>query len=129
MYNREHVCELSSVLFINLELTNEPDHCLGILRQTVQCSGDISLIPDRYFDGIKGPFIDFDQVHTCRNFDRLREWQPKDTMRASFDSFKPNPIARSISKGLIVESDVVGCIVRTMWSETQLERCEIKKVD
>jgi len=49
-------------------------HCIDILRQTVQCYGDITPIPIRWFDGIDRGFIDSDQVHTCRDFRKVREW-------------------------------------------------------
>ncbi|KAM3418540.1 hypothetical protein BST61_g4518 [Cercospora zeina] len=53
------------------------DHCLDIVRQNVQCNSDLTLIPTRWWDGLgeKGRnFIDSDQVHTCRNFGKIRQW-------------------------------------------------------
>jgi len=40
----------------------------------IQCYGDITPIPSRYYPGIGQNYIDSDQVHTCRNFGRLRTW-------------------------------------------------------
>ncbi|KAF2722586.1 hypothetical protein K431DRAFT_41535, partial [Polychaeton citri CBS 116435] len=50
------------------------DHCLDIIRQAIQCKGDLTIIPTRWFDGIHKGFIDSDQTHTCRNFEKIREW-------------------------------------------------------
>ncbi|GIZ40867.1 hypothetical protein CKM354_000418900 [Cercospora kikuchii] len=53
------------------------DHCLDIVRQNIQCNSDLTLIPTRWWDGMGKNgrnFIDSDQVHTCRNFGKIREW-------------------------------------------------------
>ncbi|KAI5370337.1 Putative mycotoxin biosynthesis protein UstYa [Septoria linicola] len=53
------------------------DHCLDIVRQNVQCNGDLTLIPTRWWEGMGKNgrnFIESDQVHTCRNFAKIREW-------------------------------------------------------
>src|SRR5436853_6726075 len=50
------------------------DHCLDIIRQYIQCAGITTLVPTRYYDGIRRNYIDSDQLHTCRSFRFLREW-------------------------------------------------------
>ncbi|KAE9368353.1 hypothetical protein N431DRAFT_414677 [Stipitochalara longipes BDJ] len=43
----------------------EPDHCVDHVRQAVQCYGDMTPVPTRWWDGLHGDFSDSDQVHTC----------------------------------------------------------------
>ncbi|KAG0648415.1 hypothetical protein D0Z07_5517 [Hyphodiscus hymeniophilus] len=50
------------------------EHCLNLIRQSVQCSGSTSLIPSSYREGIEHNYVDSDQLHTCRSFQYLREW-------------------------------------------------------
>ena len=50
------------------------EHCLDLIRQSVQCSGSTNLIPSKYWDGIEHNYVDSDQEHTCRSFTFLREW-------------------------------------------------------
>ena len=50
------------------------DHCIDQLRQTIQCYGDRTPNHTRWFDAIGQAFVVTDTVHTCRNFDALREW-------------------------------------------------------
>lgn len=51
------------------------DHCIETLRQTIQCSGDLTPLPARLYKrdggiGVRG-YIDSAQTHTCRNFEAL----------------------------------------------------------
>ncbi|EGP85620.1 uncharacterized protein MYCGRDRAFT_45332, partial [Zymoseptoria tritici IPO323] len=52
------------------------DHCLDIIRQSLECSSDLTLNPTRWWPGLDDGknFIDSDQVHTCRNFTKVRQW-------------------------------------------------------
>lgn len=54
-----------------------PDHCLDHLRQTVQCSGDLTPVPERWDDVNDMLYWDFEVPRTCRNFQSLRSWQDK----------------------------------------------------
>jgi len=38
------------------------------------CHGDITPIPTRWQSGIDQNYIDADQIHTCRDFGRIRDW-------------------------------------------------------
>lgn len=50
------------------------DHCLDIIRQAIQCHGDLTPIPTRRFaDGEHDHFIDSNQKHECRNIWTLRK--------------------------------------------------------
>ncbi|KXL44888.1 MAG: hypothetical protein FE78DRAFT_91107 [Acidomyces sp. 'richmondensis'] len=50
------------------------DHCIDIIRQAVQCYGDLTPIPVRWFESAHRTFIDSDQIHTCRDFSKIRNW-------------------------------------------------------
>ncbi|PVH73924.1 hypothetical protein DL98DRAFT_389913, partial [Cadophora sp. DSE1049] len=50
------------------------EHCLDIIRQSIQCSGSTTLIPTKFMEGLHHNYIDSDQVHTCRSFTFLRDW-------------------------------------------------------
>ncbi|PMD48881.1 hypothetical protein L207DRAFT_415190 [Hyaloscypha variabilis F] len=49
-------------------------HCLSQIRQYIMCSGDMSVVPTRYYPGIEHNYIDSDVFHTCRKFEDLRSW-------------------------------------------------------
>lgn len=38
------------------------------------CAGDMTPIPTRYFKSVDRNYVDSDRVHTCRNFQMLRDW-------------------------------------------------------
>jgi Mycotoxin biosynthesis protein UstYa len=49
------------------------DHCVDALRESIQCSGDLTPIPIILpYEGIR-QIPDTAQVHTCRNFDVLKD--------------------------------------------------------
>ncbi|EGP85705.1 uncharacterized protein MYCGRDRAFT_29302, partial [Zymoseptoria tritici IPO323] len=53
------------------------DHCIDLIRQSIQCQSDITLNPTRWWPALGGTgrnFIDTDRPHTCRNFGKIREW-------------------------------------------------------
>ncbi|KAJ4408288.1 hypothetical protein N0V91_003292 [Didymella pomorum] len=62
-------------------------HCLDIIRQQLMCNVDIGVLGQVWYQPPNSPiepFVDFNTVHTCRNFDAVRDWAekhqlPKDT--------------------------------------------------
>ncbi|KAF7186667.1 Cyclochlorotine biosynthesis protein R [Pseudocercospora fuligena] len=50
------------------------DHCLDHLRQTIMCNADLTPIPSRFYLSLGDNYIDSDQPHTCRNWNRIRDW-------------------------------------------------------
>jgi hypothetical protein len=51
------------------------DHCLETIRETVQCSQDMTPVP-HYWSEEKGMFLANTMLtHTCRDFVKLLEWQ------------------------------------------------------
>ncbi|KAJ6784909.1 hypothetical protein PWT90_02382 [Aphanocladium album] len=61
------------------------DHCLEILRQSVMCHADTSMITMTWEPTSKFPAADFQNVHECKNWDALYEWQKE----RSVDMMKP----------------------------------------
>ncbi|KAJ5113792.1 hypothetical protein N7456_002326 [Penicillium angulare] len=50
------------------------DHCIDSIRQSIMCTGDMTMAPI-IWDFNKGRFIpDFEVHHTCRDYDALKEW-------------------------------------------------------
>lgn len=55
-------------------------HCLDILRQQLMCTVDIGVLGQVWYQPPDKPlqaFVDFNTVHTCRNFEAIREWAEK----------------------------------------------------
>ena len=51
-----------------------PEHCIEILRQSVMCRGDTTLITFRWGHTVKLPQPDFTLEHTCVDWDSLMGW-------------------------------------------------------
>ncbi|KXL46833.1 MAG: hypothetical protein FE78DRAFT_145332, partial [Acidomyces sp. 'richmondensis'] len=49
-------------------------HCLDYLRQSIQCSADLTPVIMYYQLWINGSLPWFEQTHTCRNWDRIHAW-------------------------------------------------------
>jgi len=50
------------------------DHCLEILRMNVQCNADIGVFTLYLLPGDPLPWPELNSWHTCRNFDKVRDW-------------------------------------------------------
>lgn len=51
------------------------DHCINALRETVMCSADITPnVWQRDSGSHNISIVHFNTLHTCRNFDALRDW-------------------------------------------------------
>jgi len=49
-------------------------HCVDTIRQSLMCSADISVNVWQWSDSYKAVVGYSTQAHTCRNFDKLRDW-------------------------------------------------------
>ncbi|CAK1362460.1 unnamed protein product [Cercospora beticola] len=53
-------------------------HCLEMMRQNIECKSDLSLVPAMWWPSLKNgtgsSFIFSEQTHTCRNFEKVRQW-------------------------------------------------------
>lgn len=50
------------------------DHCIEQMRQYIMCAGDMTPIPTKFYSSLGRNYVDSDQAHTCRNFEKLRVW-------------------------------------------------------
>jgi len=69
--------------------TTSSDHCLDVLRQSVQCHGDLT--PIRTGASPTAPttyYSDSVQVHKCRNFDKVRDWLTRNRELFEIEFFK-----------------------------------------
>jgi hypothetical protein len=57
--------------------TQNTDHCIDYIRQTIQCHGDLTPIPERWWDSAQRSYSDTGLTHTCRDFGALRGWMTK----------------------------------------------------
>ncbi|EMD93313.1 hypothetical protein COCC4DRAFT_70685 [Bipolaris maydis ATCC 48331] len=61
-------------------LKHHTTHCLDILRQQLMCVTDVGVLGQVWYQPPGKPlqaFVDFNTVHTCRNFDAIRDWAEK----------------------------------------------------
>ncbi|KAF7548011.1 hypothetical protein G7Z17_g7345 [Cylindrodendrum hubeiense] len=56
------------------DLRGHLDHCIEILRIALMCQSDIGVYTFKYYEGFEGHWPDFSTLHTCRNFDAIRDW-------------------------------------------------------
>jgi len=56
------------------------DHCLEILRLHVQCSADVGVFTFYMLEGDPLPWPELDSWHTCRNFDKVRDWAAENSV-------------------------------------------------
>ncbi|KAJ7210215.1 hypothetical protein B0H12DRAFT_1221871 [Mycena haematopus] len=49
-------------------------HCLDWVRQALMCNADISVVVWQWDDSINATRVRGDVAHTCRNFEKLRDW-------------------------------------------------------
>ncbi|OJD11651.1 hypothetical protein AJ78_07621 [Emergomyces pasteurianus Ep9510] len=65
-------------------------HCVDILRQQIMCTADVGVFGQWWVDGV-GPFVDFNTVHKCRNFDDIRKWAEKHQSSRETDKPRKRP--------------------------------------
>jgi len=70
-------------------LKHHVTHCLDILRQQLMCTVDNGVLGQVWYQPPDKPlqaFVDFNTVHTCRNFDAIRNWAEKHQLPAAEDT-------------------------------------------
>lgn len=50
-------------------------HCFEVLRQSIQCHGDTSVLTYNWVRNKTNPEIASKTLHSCQNWDRLSEWR------------------------------------------------------
>jgi hypothetical protein len=61
------------------------NHCVDAIRQSLMCSVDVSVLTWRWNEERKTNTERGTIVHTCRNFDRIREWARERAITHTFD--------------------------------------------
>ncbi|KAK0724199.1 hypothetical protein B0H67DRAFT_466353, partial [Lasiosphaeris hirsuta] len=56
------------------------NHCVGMLAEAIQCSGNANLATVHWFEGFRGPTPDFSIERKCVDFDGLTDWRKKNTI-------------------------------------------------
>jgi hypothetical protein len=64
------------------------EHCYEQLRQSLQCSSDISTIFWEWSEKKQKMFGNVRTTHTCKNFDKIRDWAVEHKAQADLDFFK-----------------------------------------
>ncbi|KAK7044214.1 hypothetical protein VNI00_007936 [Paramarasmius palmivorus] len=61
------------------------DHCVDWLRQSLMCAGDTSVIVWKWEESEQKNKFQGDVAHTCRDFDKLRQWGLEHTLLDRYD--------------------------------------------
>ncbi|KAJ6115581.1 hypothetical protein N7523_005998 [Penicillium sp. IBT 18751x] len=61
------------------------DHCINIIRQSLQCFSDVTPYVFQWSEEAQAVHAYANVVHTCRNFDGVREWALERTYTDSWD--------------------------------------------
>ncbi|KAK6336234.1 hypothetical protein TWF696_001796 [Orbilia brochopaga] len=61
------------------------DHCINIIRQSVQCFSDVTPYVFQWSEEAQAVHAYANVVHTCRNFEAVREWALERTFTGSWD--------------------------------------------
>ncbi|GKZ63358.1 hypothetical protein AnigIFM49718_011431 [Aspergillus niger] len=64
------------------------DHCVDILRQTLMCHDDLSLVTYNWVKGLDVPYPNFNTYHTCKNWDTFLALNQKLDVSARWEDGK-----------------------------------------
>ncbi|KAJ4169677.1 hypothetical protein NW754_005826 [Fusarium falciforme] len=56
------------------DLRGHLDHCIEVLRTNLMCQSDTGVFTFKHYKGFESHWPDFSTLHTCRNFDAIRDW-------------------------------------------------------
>ncbi|KAJ6551767.1 hypothetical protein B0H19DRAFT_1264401 [Mycena capillaripes] len=62
------------------------DHCIDWIRQALMCAGDTSVVVWQWDPKQNKTTFQGDVAHTCRNFDKLRDWGKSHMIRTHYDT-------------------------------------------
>ncbi|KAL7942894.1 hypothetical protein V8C42DRAFT_330679 [Trichoderma barbatum] len=63
------------------------EHCYDQLRQSVQCASDVGTIYWEWSEQKNKMFGNLRTTHTCKNFEKIREWAAQHRLDETFDQF------------------------------------------
>ncbi|KAL3434404.1 hypothetical protein BDV09DRAFT_204759 [Aspergillus tetrazonus] len=75
-------------------------HCIDMLRQVVQCHGDVGIVTGSWVEGFPDPYPDFSTWHKCRKFQPLKDYTQEhllkeEVVKTSEDLTIPKPPCES----------------------------------
>jgi len=76
-YNFEYYHAKGQGAFINDDniLRHHVSHCLDVVRQRLMCQPDTGVLGQVWWNPeFPTPFVDFNTMHKCKNFDAIRQW-------------------------------------------------------
>ncbi|KAG2063641.1 hypothetical protein BDR04DRAFT_1062618 [Suillus decipiens] len=56
------------------------DHCIEMIRQTIMCNADVTLITWDWVEGHDIPYPNFNTLHQCRDYEKILDWSTKHAM-------------------------------------------------
>jgi hypothetical protein len=56
------------------------DHCVDILMQELQCSGNLNLVPYHWVENFERPYPDFSINRQCVDFEAVTRWRIENTI-------------------------------------------------
>ncbi|KAI7773294.1 hypothetical protein LA080_011343 [Diaporthe eres] len=59
---------------LRLMKSQNVEHCIDHLRQSIMCWGSTAVIPLKYFEGYHSEYVKTDAIHTCRKFEPIRQY-------------------------------------------------------
>lgn len=74
--------EWAASLYMRVAHRTETDHCIETLRLNIMCQSDVGVFTMNLFpgSGLDGVWPDFSTLHTCRNYEAIREWAVEHTV-------------------------------------------------
>jgi len=73
--------------FVDGSVLDHFDHCIGQIRQSLMCNADVTPLRWRWDAPNNVSTPDFDVPHTCKKWDRLKEWTAANKAKLEIDIF------------------------------------------
>jgi ribosomal protein S17 len=97
---------MKKVLCLLLTIVFCKEHCIEILRQSVMCRGDTTLITFHWGHRVKLPQPDFTLPHQCVDWGRLMKWAEKRAIDVFEKDMLVHPVlGKSMRRGAHVLAD------------------------
>ena len=94
---RKHIWASVETPGQNLTMSIHLDHCIDAIRQTLMCASDITPMPFAWYLEYQVNFPVFDTLHTCRDFDAIKEWaQARQSLTFDTTIHEEDPLGNNI---------------------------------
>lgn len=67
-------------------------HCIENMRQSFTCHGDVSTVVWQWNEAREATYGYLNVGHTCRNYDRIRQWAKSHTFTGELDHYTEMPV-------------------------------------